>query len=181
MALPGASCGHRCMSSWYTGTARNVRGQPRRNRSQLMLDGDERINTPAPCPWSGTNCRVCSMHLPGVPSGMESQLPSGPSAHWCPLQGSRASGGRCCLVTKLCPNSLQPHGLRPASFLCLWDFPGKNTGVGCCFLPQGIFQTQRLNPGFLHRQLDSVTSQVNHISAIVSVFGSDDPKPRPHL
>ena len=118
MALPGASCGHRCMSSWYTGMARNVRGQSPRNRSQLMLDGDERINTPAPCPWSGANCRVCSMRLPGVPSGMESQLPLGPSAHWCPLQGSRASGGRCCLVTKLCPNSLQPHGLRPASFLC---------------------------------------------------------------
>ena len=118
MALPGASCGHRCMSSWYTGTARNVRGQSPRNRSQLMLDGDERINTPAPCPWSGANCRVYSMRLPGVPSGMESQLPLGPSAHWCPLQGSRASGGRCCLVTKLCPNSLQPHGLRPASFLC---------------------------------------------------------------
>ena len=27
------------------------------------------------------------------------------------------------------------------------DSPGKNTGVGCCALPQGIFQTQGLNPG----------------------------------
>ena len=25
-------------------------------------------------------------------------------------------------------------------FLCPWDFPGKNTGVGCPFLLQGIFQ-----------------------------------------
>ena len=25
-----------------------------------------------------------------------------------------------------------------ASFLCPWDFPGKNTGVGCHFLLQGI-------------------------------------------
>ena len=26
--------------------------------------------------------------------------------------------------------------------LCLWNFPGKNTGVGCLFLLQGIFLTQ---------------------------------------
>ena len=26
-------------------------------------------------------------------------------------------------------------------------FPGKNTGVGCCFLLQGIFLTQRSNLG----------------------------------
>ena len=26
--------------------------------------------------------------------------------------------------------------------LCLWDFPGKNTRVGCHFLLQGILQTQ---------------------------------------
>ena len=30
------------------------------------------------------------------------------------------------------------------------DFPGKNTGVGCHFLLQGIFPTQRSNPGLLH-------------------------------
>ena len=28
---------------------------------------------------------------------------------------------------------------------CLWNFPGKNTGVGCHFLLQGIFPTQGLN------------------------------------
>ena len=30
------------------------------------------------------------------------------------------------------------------------DFPGKNTGVGCHPLLQGIFQTQELNQGLLH-------------------------------
>ena len=30
--------------------------------------------------------------------------------------------------------------------LCPWDFPGKNTGVGCYFLLQGIFLTHGLNP-----------------------------------
>ena len=34
--------------------------------------------------------------------------------------------------------------------LCLWNFPGKNTGVGCHFLLQGIFLTQRLSPGLAH-------------------------------
>ena len=28
---------------------------------------------------------------------------------------------------------------------CPWDFPGKNTGKGCHFLFQGIFQTQGSN------------------------------------
>ena len=41
--------------------------------------------------------------------------------------------------------SLQPHGLQPTRLLCPWDFPGKNTGVGCHSLLQGIFLTQ--DPG----------------------------------
>ena len=46
--------------------------------------------------------------------------------------------------------SLQPYGLQPARLLCPWDFPGKNTGVSCHFLLQGIFLTQGLNLGLLH-------------------------------
>ena len=46
--------------------------------------------------------------------------------------------------------SLRPHGLWPARLLCPWDFPGKNTGVGCHFLLQGIFLTQGSNPGLQH-------------------------------
>ena len=53
------------------------------------------------------------------------------------------------LITKLCLTLLQLHGLSPASLLCLWDFPGKTTGVGCHFLLQGIFQTQGLIPHLL--------------------------------
>ena len=33
----------------------------------------------------------------------------------------------------------------PQGSFCLWDSPGKNTGVGCHFLLQGIFSTQGLN------------------------------------
>ena len=46
-------------------------------------------------------------------------------------------------------NSLYPHGLR-TRLLCPWDSSGKNTGVGCCFLLQGIFPTQGSNPHLLH-------------------------------
>ena len=33
----------------------------------------------------------------------------------------------------------------PARLLCPWDSPGKNVGVGCHALLQGIFPTQGLN------------------------------------
>ena len=36
------------------------------------------------------------------------------------------------------------------------NFPGKNTGVGCYFLPHGIFPTWGWNPHFLHLQADSL-------------------------
>ena len=45
----------------------------------------------------------------------------------------------------------EPHGLQPTRLLHPWDFSGKNIGVGCHFLLQGIFSTQQSNPGgFLH-------------------------------
>ena len=42
----------------------------------------------------------------------------------------------------------------------VWDFPGKNIGVDCHFLPQGIFPNQGLNPHLLslwHWQMDYLT------------------------
>ena len=37
------------------------------------------------------------------------------------------------------------YGLVLGRLLCPWNSPGKNTGVGCHFLLQGIFLTQGLN------------------------------------
>ena len=64
---------------------------------------------------------------------------------------SRAKRWECCcccfcLVTKSCPTLLQRHGLQLAKLLCPWDSPGKNTGVGCHALLQGIFPTQGIEP-----------------------------------
>ena len=44
-------------------------------------------------------------------------------------------------------------------FLCPWNFPGKNTRVGCHFLLQGIFPTQGSNLYLLHWQEDSFTTE----------------------
>ena len=38
----------------------------------------------------------------------------------------------------------------PTRLLCPWDFPGKNTGVDCHAILQGIFPTQGSKPGLLH-------------------------------
>ena len=43
-----------------------------------------------------------------------------------------------------CPTLCNPMDCGPPGS-CPWDTPGKNTGVGCLALFQGIFPTQRLN------------------------------------
>ena len=47
------------------------------------------------------------------------------------------------LVAQLCPTLCN-------LVVCPWDSPGKNTGMDCHSLLQGIFPTQGLNPGLLH-------------------------------
>ena len=58
-----------------------------------------------------------------------------------------------CSVTQSYPTFWDLMGCR---LLCPWDFPGKNTGVGCHFLLQVIFPTQGSNPCLLHWQADSL-------------------------
>ena len=49
------------------------------------------------------------------------------------------------LVAESCLTLLWPHWTLPTRLLCPWDFPGKNTAVGCHFLLQGTFPTQGSN------------------------------------
>ena len=51
----------------------------------------------------------------------------------------------CHAQSSVMSDSLRPHGLQLTGLLCPWDFPGKNTGVGCPFLLQGVFPAQGLN------------------------------------
>ena len=56
----------------------------------------------------------------------------------------------CCLVAQSCPTLCNPMDYSPpGSSVHGIFFPGKNTGVGCHFLLQGISPTQGLYPGLL--------------------------------
>ena len=47
------------------------------------------------------------------------------------------------MCAQSCPTLCNPR------IFCPWNFPGKNIGVGCNFLFQGIFLIQGLNPHLL--------------------------------
>ena len=53
-------------------------------------------------------------------------------------------------------DSLQPHGLSSP-----WNSPGQNTGVGHPSFLQGIFPTQRSNPGLPPLQADSLPTELS--------------------
>ena len=79
--------------------------------------------------WSGWRSEICR------------------SPHW---SSSFISPSVAQTVSKM-SDSFQPHRLQPARLLCPWNSPGKNTGVGCHFLLQGIFLT-------LHQSNPSLTT-----------------------
>ena len=54
------------------------------------------------------------------------------------------------LVAQLCSTLCNPVDCGLPGPLVLGILQGKNTGVGCHFLLQGVFLTQGLNPGLLH-------------------------------
>ena len=73
-----------------------------------------------------------------------------------------------CSVAQSCLTLCDP--MEPTRLLCPWDFPSKNTGVGCHFLLQGIFPTQGSNWCFLHLlhwQVDSFTTEPSGNSSYV--------------
>ena len=71
-----------------------------------------------------------------------------PGNHWVP---------NTCLAVcmhaqslQLCPTLCDTMDYKSARLLSPWDSPGKNTGMGCHALLQGIFLTQGSNPSPLH-------------------------------
>ena len=63
-----------------------------------------------------------------------------PKQHWVPTGG---------LVAKSCLTLMTPWAVAHQASLSRHS-PGKDMGVGCHFLLQGIFLTQESNPGLLH-------------------------------
>ena len=56
----------------------------------------------------------------------------------------------CVLSHSVVSNSLGPHGLKLTRLLPPWNSAGKNTGVSCHSLLQGLFLTQGSNLSLLH-------------------------------
>ena len=78
---------------------------------------------------------------------------------------------RCSVVS----DYLWPHGLQTARLLCPWDYPGKNNGVGCHFLLQGIFPTSdqtcvSCKSPALHAESLPLSHQASNIFADCSIW-----------
>ena len=100
---------------------------------------------------SATVCLVTLLTAMRTAMGIQCQEP----------HSSGLTGIMCVLSAK----SLQlhptrrPHRLQLVRPLCPWDPPGKNTGMGCHALLQGLFLTRGLNLRLLHllsRQVGSL-------------------------
>ena len=71
-------------------------------------------------------------------------------AQWLSQVNTHTKPSQCQthLVAQSCPTLCDPMNcMYPARFFCPWNSPGKNAGVVCHSLLQGIFLTQGLNPG----------------------------------
>ena len=86
---------------------------------------------------------------------------------------------RMCLVTQSCLTLCDPMDWSPPGSYVPGDSPGKNTRVGCQALLQGIFLTQRLNPGLPHCR--QILYQLSHqgsrriLEWVAYPFSSDFP------
>ena len=74
-------------------------------------------------------------------------------------------------------DSLRPNGLQPTRLLFPWDSPGKNTGVGCHVLLQGIFPTQEPNLGLIAGKFltiratrEASTVYINTITLMILIY-----------
>ena len=91
----------------------------------------------APAPHCFPGCLSCLGHAsptqpsPSMVPPSRSQVPQGPEGFACVLS----------CFTRVCL-----YGAQPARLLCPWDSPGKNTGVGCHALLQGIEAVSLMSP-----------------------------------
>ena len=63
--------------------------------------------------------------------------------------------------------------------LCSWDSSGKNSGVGCHSLLQGIFWTQGSNLGILHCK--QIRHHLSHQGSPACLYISPNLRPLPYL
>ena len=78
----------------------------------------------------------------------------------CQINRLQNSDAVLCWVTQSCPTLCDPMDCSLPGFSVYGDSPGKNTGVGCHALLQGIFPTQGSDPGVLHCR--QILHQLSH-------------------
>ena len=127
------------------------------------------LRTDALCQTSSETAAPNAL-MPHKPSVTFHCLPSGILTSWQDVQVPALSEKSSPQTSALTVSYLGLHMLSHAQLfatpwtvttrlLCPWEFPGKNTGVHCHFLLQGIFPTQGSNPQLLyllHWQVDSL-------------------------
>ena len=97
----------------------------------------------------------------------------GPGQSFGPLnRDSRSIGTYLCASLLSCVQLFATPWTVARQALCPWNCLGKNTGVGCHFLLQGIFPIQRLKLLLLHWQSDSL---LHHHSGSCSPYQSYQP------
>ena len=83
-------------------------------------------------------------------------------------------------LAQSCPTLCDPMDCSMPDSSVLRDSPGKNTGVGCHALLQGIFPTQVLNLGLPHCRwiLYCLSHQISPIQRMLTHFTSSISKTR---
>ena len=97
---------------------------------------------------SGKNTRVCCHALLHGSSQSREESTHIAGGFFTILATREAPSSPSVLVTGLCPTLCDPMDCSPPGSSVYGDSPGKNTGVGCHAVLQGIFPTQGSNPGF---------------------------------
>ena len=77
-----------------------------------------------------------------------------------------------CSITQSCPALCDPMDCSSPGYSVLVIFSGKNTGMSCHFLLQGIFPTQGSNPHLLPWQVGSLSEPPDHLHCDVKVAQS---------
>ena len=134
-------------SSWAVRTRVIEPGSPvsvtsRRSRRDFLVVQWLRLSAPEAEGLNSIPSWETRSHMPQLRPGATKQI----NVCVCVCVCARAPACVRVLRHIVMSGSLGPHGLWPARLLCPWNFPGKDTEVGCHFLLPGIFLIQGWNP-----------------------------------
>ena len=116
------------------------------------------------------SCPTLCDPIDGSPPGSPTPgILQGRALEWAAISFSNAWSEKWKWSRSVMSDSSRPRGLQPTRLLCLWDFPGKSTGVGChCLLLQCIMMLtpkSLSSPDFSLQLQTEASNFLLHISA----------------